>query len=193
MPSSVRRTSIGATCHKQYHDNENFLLLNYSIKPAYDHLGYDYRYSIEEKRPIDYTDIELISSKESTNKYQISSLSLNEYQCTYLTTINNEIHRSSCHLPYLSTCLTHKILINNISRLKQSQIQMLNVKLDDESFDRNIQIHIRESIYSDLFSTKIFLYYAVLQRSERILNKDFQRNFVIRFICDNQTVIQNNG
>ncbi|CAF4270478.1 unnamed protein product [Rotaria sp. Silwood2] len=42
----------------------------------------------------------IVSSKENANKSQISSSSSNEYHCTHLRTINNEISQLSCHLSY---------------------------------------------------------------------------------------------
>lgn len=111
----------------------------------------------------------------------------NEFRFARSTTvlaINNEIARSPRHLPH------HRYGHNELppSAMKRSQTQILDAKLDHESFDRDAQIRVRElkcsamgqqlveqlerlrSIDdSDLFSIKISMMDAVLQRIEKIL------------------------
>ena len=115
----------------------------------------------------------------------------NEFRFARSTTvlaINDEIGRSPRHLPH------HRhVQSGNVdqpsSMMKRSQTQILDAKLDNDSFDRDAQIRVRElkcaamgqqlmeqlerlrSIDdSDLFSIKISMFDAVLQRIEKILS-----------------------
>ena len=83
------------------------------------------------------------------------------------------------------------IILNNYQRsiLKRSQTQILNAKLDNDSFDRDAQIRIRELKCSaigqefmeqlerlrliddpDLFTIKISMFDAAIQRIEKIIS-----------------------
>lgn len=112
----------------------------------------------------------------------------NEFRFARSTTvlaINDEIARSPRHLPH------HRHIPNDqpTSMLKRSQTQILDAKLDNESFDRDAQIRLRElkcsaigqqfieylerlrsTDDSDLFSIKISMFDAILQRMEKILH-----------------------
>jgi len=281
MPSMARRTSTGpnrqSNVHKQNEQfaDENALPPTYSIKQACDHLGYDYRHLINEKRRIGYTGAGLIvpertevdevllknidvpfgiwlykyvrlypgeplaenlnerqfvperlDQNESVNVVRPTSrtqrqttriLDLfgdksntmvpsidvetgpmksqmappaappsNEFRFARSTTvlaINNELVRSPHH---------RQISTGNVeqptSMLKRSQTQILDAKLDNESFDRDAQIRLRElkcsamgqqmfdylerlrsTDDSDLFSIKMSMFDAIFQRIEKIL------------------------
>ena len=100
---------------------------------------------------------------------------------TTVLAISDEVSRSPRRLPH------HQHLPT--STLKRSQTQILHAKLDNESFDRDAQIRIRElkcsaigqefmeqlerlrSIDdSDLFTIKISMFDAALQRIEKIIS-----------------------
>lgn len=112
----------------------------------------------------------------------------NEFRFARSTTvlaISDEVNRSPRRLPHhhqnsqqLSTSI-----------LKRSQTQILNAKLDNESFDRDAQIRIRELKCSaigqefmeqlerlrliddpDLFTIKISMFDAAIQRIEKIIS-----------------------
>ena len=107
---------------------------------------------------------------------------------TTVQAINDEIGRSPRHLPHhRHGQATHAD--QPMSAMKRSQTQILDAKLDSESFDRDAQIRVRElkcsamgqqlmeqlerlrSIDdSDLFSIKLSMFDAVLQRMEKILS-----------------------
>jgi hypothetical protein len=107
---------------------------------------------------------------------------------TTVLAINDEIGRSPRHLPHHR----HPSSTANdqpMSMLKRSQTQILDAKLDNESFDRDTQIRVRELKCSamgqqlmeqlerlrltddaDLFSIKISMFDAAVQRMEKLLN-----------------------
>lgn len=111
----------------------------------------------------------------------------NEFRFARSTTvlaISDEVNRSPRRLPHHnhSQQLSHSLL-------KRSQTQILNAKLDNDSFDRDAQIRIRELKCSaigqefmeqlerlrsiddpDLFSIKISMFDAAIQRVEKILS-----------------------
>jgi len=111
----------------------------------------------------------------------------NEFRFARSTTvlaISDEVNRSPRRLPHQNHSQS---LANSI--LKRSQTQILNAKLDNESFDRDAQIRIRELKCSaigqefmeqlerlrsiddpDLFSIKISMFDAALQRIEKIIS-----------------------
>lgn len=111
----------------------------------------------------------------------------NEFRFARSTTvlaISDEVNRSPRRLPHQNHSQS---LANSI--LKRSQTQILNAKLDNESFDRDAQIRIRELKCSaigqefmeqlerlrsiddpDLFSIKISMFDAALQRIEKIFS-----------------------
>ena len=112
----------------------------------------------------------------------------NEFRFARSTTvlaINDEITRSPRHLPHHR----HGQQDHPSSAMKRSQTQILDAKLDHDSFDRDTQIRVRELKCSamgqqlmeqlerlrsiddaDLFSIKISMMDAVLQRIEKILH-----------------------
>ena len=111
----------------------------------------------------------------------------NEFRFARSTTvlaISDEVTRSPRRLPHHN----HSQQLPN-SLLKRSQTQILNAKLDNDSFDRDAQIRIRELKCSaigqefmeqlerlrsiddpDLFSIKISMFDAAIQRVEKILS-----------------------
>jgi len=115
-----------------------------------------------------------------------SSMS-NEFRFARSTTvlaISDEVNRSPRRLP-------HHPNSQQLSRsiLKRSQTQILNAKLDNDSFDRDAQIRIRELKCSaigqefmeqlerlrliddpDLFTIKISMFDAAIQRIEKIIS-----------------------
>lgn len=99
--------------------------------------------------------------------------------------INDEVNRSPRRLPHHHN--NHPQLPAAI--LKRSQTQIINAKLDNESFDRDAQIRVRELKCSaigqefmeqlerlrsiddaDLFSIKISMFDAAIQRIEKIFS-----------------------
>ncbi|CAF2004359.1 unnamed protein product [Rotaria magnacalcarata] len=115
----------------------------------------------------------------------------NEFRFARSTTvlaINDEVHRSPRRLLHHShNTNVHQQLPS--SMLKRSQTQIINAKLDNESFDRDAQIRIRELKCSaigqefmeqlerlrsiddpDLFTIKISMFDAALQRIEKIIS-----------------------
>jgi hypothetical protein len=112
----------------------------------------------------------------------------NEFRFARSTTvlaINDEVNRSPRRLPHHNN--HHQQSAASI--LKRSQTQILHAKLDNESFDRDAQIRVRELKCSaigqefmeqlehlrliddpDLFSIKISMFDAALQRIEKIIN-----------------------
>lgn len=107
---------------------------------------------------------------------------------TTVLAINDEIGRSPRHLPHHR----HGQATNadqQMSMMKRSQTQILDAKLDNDSFDRDAQIRVRELKCSamgqqlmdqlerlrsvddsDLFTIKLSMFDAVLQRIEKILS-----------------------
>ncbi|CAF4328170.1 unnamed protein product [Rotaria sp. Silwood2] len=118
-----------------------------------------------------------------------SSLS-NEFRFARSTTvlaINDEVTRSPRRLPHHNNNNHQQQLPK--SMLKRSQTQILSAKLDNESFDRDAQIRIRELKCSaigqelmeqlerlrsiddpDLFTIKISMFDAAIQRIEKIIS-----------------------
>lgn len=117
----------------------------------------------------------------------------NEFRFARSTTvlaINDEVTRSPRRLPHHNQ--NHSNNLNHqfpSSMLKRSQTQIINAKLDNESFDRDAQIRIRELKCSaigqefmeqlerlraiddpDLFSIKISMFDAAIQRIEKIIS-----------------------
>ncbi|CAF0789685.1 unnamed protein product [Rotaria sordida] len=115
----------------------------------------------------------------------------NEFRFARSTTvlaINDEVTRSPRRLPHHNNN-NNKHQQLSTSMLKRSQTQILSAKLDNESFDRDAQIRIRElkcsaigqefmeqlerlrSIDdSDLFTIKISMFDAAIQRIEKIIS-----------------------
>lgn len=111
----------------------------------------------------------------------------NEFRFARSTTvlaISDEVTRSPRRLPHHNQSQQ-----SSNSLLKRSQTQILNAKLDNDSFDRDAQIRIRELKCSaigqefmeqlerlrsiddpDLFSIKISMFDAAIQRVEKILS-----------------------
>jgi hypothetical protein len=111
----------------------------------------------------------------------------NEFRFARSTTvlaISDEVNRSPRRLPH-----HHHPQQLSTSILKRSQTQILSAKLDNESFDRDAQIRIRELKCSaigqelmdqleslrliddpDLFTIKISMFDAAIQRIEKIIS-----------------------
>ncbi|UJR23004.1 hypothetical protein I4U23_026030 [Adineta vaga] len=111
----------------------------------------------------------------------------NEFRFARSTTvlaINDEVNRSPRRLPHHNNQLHLPTAL-----LKRSQTQIINAKLDNESFDRDAQIRIRELKCSaigqefmelleclrsiddpDLFTIKISMFDAATQRIEKIIS-----------------------
>ena len=111
----------------------------------------------------------------------------NEFRFARSTTvlaISDEVNRSPRRLPHHNHPQQMPSLL-----LKRSQTQIINAKLDNESFDRDAQIRIRELKCSaigqefmeqlerlrliddpDLFTIKISMFDAALQRIEKIIS-----------------------
>jgi hypothetical protein len=104
---------------------------------------------------------------------------------TTVLAINDEVNRSPRRLPHHNN---HQQKLST-SILKRSQTQILNAKLDNESFVRDAQIRIRELKCSaigqqfmeqlehlrliddpDLFTIKISMFDAAIQRIEKIIS-----------------------
>jgi hypothetical protein len=112
----------------------------------------------------------------------------NEFRFARSTTvlaISDEVNRSPRRLPHHHNHAQQ----SSTSILKRSQTQILNAKLDNESFDRDAQIRIRELKCSaigqefmeqlerlrliddpDLFTIKISMFDAAIQRIEKIIS-----------------------
>lgn len=114
----------------------------------------------------------------------VSSSEFRFARSTTVLAISDEVNRSPRRLPHHN----HSQQLSN-SLLKRSQTQILNAKLDNDSFDRDAQIRIRELKCSaigqefmeqlerlrsiddpDLFSIKISMFDAAIQRVEKILS-----------------------
>jgi hypothetical protein len=128
-------------------------------------------------------------------KYQmapsIAAPPTNEFRFARSTTvlaINDEVSRSPRHLPHHRQAQSNA-LDGHGSGMKRSQTQILDAKLDSDSFDRDAQIRIRELRCTamgqqlleqlerlritedcDLFTIKISMFDAILQRMEKILS-----------------------
>lgn len=111
----------------------------------------------------------------------------NEFRFARSTTvlaINDEVNRSPRRLPHHNNQLQVPTAI-----LKRSQTQIINAKLDSDSFDRDAQIRVRELKCSaigqefmeqlerlrsiddpDLFTIKISMFDAAIQRIEKIIS-----------------------
>jgi hypothetical protein len=135
----------------------------------------------------------MVPSIENTNdiiiKSQMPMPPSNEFRFARSTTvlaINDEVSRSPRRFNHQQMSSSSS---SSLSMLKRSQTQILTAKIDDESFDRDAQIRIRELKCSaigqefveqlehlrsmddpDLFSIKISMFDAAMQRIEKILS-----------------------
>jgi hypothetical protein len=109
---------------------------------------------------------------------------------TTVLAINDEVNRSPRRLPHHNNNHHHQQQQQlSTSLLKRSQTQILHAKLDNDSFDRDAQIRIRELKCSaigqefmeqlerlrliddpDLFTIKISMFDAAIQRIEKIIS-----------------------
>ncbi|CAF1214989.1 unnamed protein product [Adineta steineri] len=115
----------------------------------------------------------------------------NEFRFARSTTvlaINDEVNRSPRRLPHHNSSNNNNLQLP-AAILKRSQTQIIDAKLDNDSFDRDAQIRVRELKCSaigqefmeqlerlrliddpDLFSIKISMFDAAIQRIEKIIS-----------------------